>query len=67
MPVDGTEIILRNRKISTYINALAKAGFLLERMVEETSREALEKTPEGFKARKAHMLPISVVFRGRKL
>lgn len=67
MPVDGSKIILRNRKISTYINALAKAGFLLERMVEETSREALEKTPGSFKARKAHLLPLSVVFRGRKL
>ncbi len=67
MPVDGTEIILRNRKISTDINALAKAGFLLERMVEETSREALEKAPRSFKARKAHLLPLSVVFRGRKL
>ncbi len=28
MPVDGTEIILRNRKISTYINALASGGFV---------------------------------------
>lgn len=67
MPVDGSKIILRNRKISTYINALAKAGFLLERMVEETSREALEKAPEGFKARKAHLLPLSVIFRARRL
>lgn len=67
MPVDGTEIILRNRKISTYVNALAQAGFLLERMVEETSREALGKTPGSFKERKAHMLPISVIFRAWKL
>jgi len=35
MPVDGSEIILRNRKISTYVNALAGAGFLLEQMVEQ--------------------------------
>ena len=26
MPVDGSKIILRNRKISTYVNAMAKAG-----------------------------------------
>ena len=41
MPLDGSKIILRNRKISTYVNAMAKAGFCLEQMVEETSREAL--------------------------
>lgn len=34
MPVDGSEIVLCNRKISTYINALAKAGFAVERMIE---------------------------------
>ena len=30
MPVDGSEIILCNRKISIYINALAEAGFVVE-------------------------------------
>lgn len=32
MPVDGSEILLCNRKISTYVNALAKAGFAIEQM-----------------------------------
>lgn len=67
MPVDGSEIILRNRKLSTYINALAKAGFLIEQMVEQTDQTTLESQPEGYKARKAQMLPISVVFKAKKL
>lgn len=42
MPVDGSEIILCNRKISTYINALTKAGFIVEQMVEQTDKETME-------------------------
>ena len=67
MPVDGMEVILRNRKISTYVNALSGAGFCLERMVEETDPAVLAAKPESFKERKAHMLPISVIFKARKL
>ncbi len=32
MPVHDSEIILCNRKMSTYINALAKAGFVVEQL-----------------------------------
>ena len=39
MPVDDSEVILCNRKISTYINALAKARFMIEQFVEETDCE----------------------------
>ena len=67
MPVDGSEVILRNRKISTYVNALAKAGFRIERMVEQTDEETLNSKPEGCKMHKAQMLPISVIFKARKL
>lgn len=67
MPVDGMEIVLRNRKLSTYVNALSEAGFCLERMVEETDPAVLEAEPEGFKEKKAHMLPISVIFKARRL
>ena len=38
MPVDDSEIILCNRKISTYINALAKAGFARRRQRQSFSR-----------------------------
>lgn len=67
MPVDSMEIILCNRKISTYVNALAQAGFLLERMVEETDPAVLAAKPKTFTEKKAHMLPISMIFKARKL
>ena len=60
LPVDGTEVTLCNRKISTYINALAGAGFAVEQMIEQPDRDAPEAT-------KARMLPISVCFKARKL
>jgi ubiquinone/menaquinone biosynthesis C-methylase UbiE len=68
MPVHDSEIVLCNRKISTYINALAKAGFIIEQMIEETDKEIMESVEDDSdKARKARMLPISVCFKARKL
>ncbi len=68
MPVHDSEIILCNRKISTYVNALAKAGFVIEQMVEQNSREVWEKGAEAdSKSLKARMVPISVCFKARKL
>ena len=58
LPVDGAEVTLCNRKISTYINALAGAGFAVERMIEQPGRD---------ESQKASMLPISVCFKARKL
>ena len=68
MPVDDSEVILCNRKISTYINALAKAGFMIEQFVEETDCETLCAGEEaGPKAQKAKMMPISFCIKARKL
>lgn len=67
IPVDGSRVVLRNRKISTYVNALSQAGFTIEQMVEQTSRATLESQPESQKVRKAQMLPFSVIFKARKL
>ena len=68
MPVHDSEIILRNRKVSTYINALADAGFVIERMVEQNDRETMENLEDmGTKARKARMCPIFMFFKARKL
>ncbi len=68
MPVDGSEIVLCNRKVSTYVNALARAGFCIEQMVEQTDRETLEATEDDSdKTQKAKMIPISVCFKARKL
>lgn len=68
MPVDGSEIVLCNRKISTYVNALANAGFVIEQMIEQNDREAMEsKDITDDKTIKAKMIPISVCFKARKL
>ncbi|EHJ00569.1 Methyltransferase type 11 [Clostridium sp. DL-VIII] len=68
MPVHDSEIVLCNRKISTYINALARAGFVIEQMIEETDQKIIESVEDDSdKARKARMLPISVCFKARKL
>jgi ubiquinone/menaquinone biosynthesis C-methylase UbiE len=68
MPVYDSEIVLCNRKISTYINALARAGFVIEQMIEETDKKVMESLEDDSdKAKKARMLPISVCFKARKL
>lgn len=68
MSVHDSEIILCNRKISTYINALAKAGFVIEQMIEETDKKTMESMEDDSdRAKKARMLPISVCFKARKL
>lgn len=67
MPVHDSEIVLCNRKISTYINALADAGFVIERMVEQNDKETMENLEDGStKARKGRMCPISMCFKERK-
>jgi len=68
MHVDGSEIILCNRKISTYINALAQANFFIEQMIEQTDKETMESVgDDSKKTKKAKMLPISVCFKARKM
>ena len=65
--VHDTEMILADRKISTYINALSDAGFIIEKMVEQTNEETLQATGTlNDKTRKAKMLPLSFVFKARK-
>ena len=68
MPVHDSEIVLCNRKMSTYINALAKAGFVIEQLIEETDEETMSATGElDAKTRKAKMLPLSFCIKARKM
>ena len=68
MPVHDSEIVLCNRKISTYINALAKAGFVVEQLIEESDDAALNSADErDLKAQKAKMLPLSFCIKARKI
>ena len=67
----GNPLTLQNRKLSTYINALAEAGFAVERVVEETNSKVLEKSAEfssGYYADfKAKHFPLSIVIKAKKL
>ena len=54
--------------MSTYINALAKAGFVVEQLVEESDNKSLNATGDvDSKTKKAKMLPISFCIKARKL
>ncbi len=64
--VDGNTFSLADRKLSTYINGLARAGMYLEELVEETDAEIL-KTRSTKQADKAKMLPLTFVIKARKL
>ncbi|MDR6717533.1 hypothetical protein ABGV43_16495 [Paenibacillus amylolyticus] len=55
-----------DRKLSTYVNALAKAGFAIEQLIEESDEELRQLQNDDF-ANKAKMLPITFVVKARKL
>ena len=55
MPIHNSEVILCNRKISTYVNALAGAGFVIEEMIEQNDMQNIDS--DNIKAK---MVPISV-------
>lgn len=60
------EIMLSNRMISTYINALARNGFIIEELIEDTDKEKAMASDNGF-GRKALMLPTAFVIKVRKV
>lgn len=65
--VHEMEIMLPNRKISTYINAMRSAGFIIEKMIEQTDEKILKMTGKiDDKSRKAQILPLSFVFKAKK-
>nr|WP_232436849.1 class I SAM-dependent methyltransferase [Paenibacillus senegalimassiliensis] len=63
--IGGGVLSLSDRKLSTYVNALAKAGFVIEQMVEESDQEMVESNDSEF-AQKASMLPVTFVIKARK-
>lgn len=60
------KIMLSNRMLSTYINALSNNGFVVEKLVEETDREKAMLSDTDF-GRKALMLPTAFVIKARKI
>jgi len=58
-------LTMSDRKLSSYVNALAKAGFVIEEMIEESDPEILKSSNDDF-AKKAKMLPVTFVIKARK-
>lgn len=67
VPLDGGIMSLSDRKLSTYINALTKSGFIIDEMLEESDDDILSKYKDSEFARKAKMLPVTFVIKARKL
>jgi len=67
----GETVSLYNRKLSAYINALAKAGLMAERLVEETDMETLKResvfSSDYYSVCKAQKFPLSFVIKARKI
>lgn len=67
----GYQTSVYNRKLSTYINSLSNAGFVIENIVEETDKATFESECE-FSSRyyspyKAKKFPLSFIIKARKL
>ena len=68
MPVHDTTVTFANRMISTYVNALYDAGFIIEKLIEQTDEKSLTDTNDKSpKAQKAKMVPLSICYKCRKL
>lgn len=66
--VGEVSLTLSDRKLSTYINALAKAGFVIEQIIEQSDDEIIQSyDPDSDFAKKAKMLPLTFVVKARKL
>lgn len=66
--LDEGALTLSDRKLSTYVNALAKAGFVIEQMIEESDDEIMQARGDNSDfAKKAKMLPVTFVIKARKL
>ncbi|NEU28103.1 class I SAM-dependent methyltransferase [Paenibacillus polymyxa] len=64
---EGT-LALSDRKLSTYVNALAKAGFVIEQMIEQSDDEIIQSWDDNSDfAKKAKMLPVTFVVKARKI
>ncbi len=66
--LDEGTLTLSDRKLSTYVNALSKAGFVIEQMIEQSDEEIMQLRDDNSDfAKKAKMLPVTFVIKARKL
>lgn len=65
---DEGSITLSDRKLSTYVNALAKAGFVIEQLIEQSDDEIMQSSDDNSDfVKKAKMFPVTFVVKARKL
>lgn len=64
--LDGNSFIMKNRMLSTYVNAIINAGFSIEKIIENTDCISTICSDEAFAA-KAKMLPTAFVLKARML
>ncbi|GIP22208.1 class I SAM-dependent methyltransferase [Paenibacillus sp. J22TS3] len=68
LSLDEGELTLSDRKLSTYVNALAKAGFVIEQMIEQSDDEIIQlRNDNSDLAKRAQMIPVTFVIKARKL
>ena len=58
--LQGESVVMCNRMLSTYINALAENGFVIERLIEKPNEELLSQDDSVF-AEKAKIAPVGFV------
>ncbi len=64
----GEEFALSDRMLSTYVNALARAGFFIEQMIEQPDKEIMQLCDENKQsAKRAKMIPVAFVIKAKKL
>lgn len=67
----GMNLSAYNRRFADYINSLAKAGFVVEALIEETDRDTLDREAEFhsnyYSPIKARKFPLSFIIKARKL
>lgn len=66
VPIEGNHFSLTDRKMSTYINALIKAGLSIETLIEDSDDDILYLCNSPFE-KKAKMLPVTFVIKAKKL
>lgn len=64
--LDAGKINLSDRKLSTFINALVKAGFVVEELVEDSDEEMIREHEGSDFSKKAAMVPVTFVIKARK-
>ncbi len=65
--LEGGAISLSDRKLSTYINALTKAGFAIEEMIEESDDEIIQLYKDSDFAKKSQNASCNICNQSKEI